>query len=367
MSGFRRQLLISALSHSVSTPLSYTIDQSGTYTTPATMIKDISQGVVNGIRAASHLYVGTLSNGTLVCKQVSDTDKTLYADGTSVTYDGTNDLFMKLPQFWWKHEALDNDGDIVKFSFTMDNPNDNTWNEWQGNTFIGSYEAKIVDSALFSTTGGTPAKTVSYDDYKAYSRARGNGYSLVTYETHQIMALLGWGYIGSLDSQTYGGVGTSTAGKTIGQCNSLGMSDTRDNSYNSTNFWGLENWWGDLYEIMDNVGISSTTVSLYDYSGSFVRTIANVYFSGSTNACVKKMIFGTYADLMIKESGGTDFTKYYSDMNRLASGTKPLARSGWGLNASGGLACLYTVVNSNTATHAYGGTRLQYKGSYQIV
>jgi len=58
------------------------------------------------IRAHSHIYVGQYNTTTdkLEIKQVSDTDKTKYADGTTITLGAEQDVFMKLPKFWWKCE-----------------------------------------------------------------------------------------------------------------------------------------------------------------------------------------------------------------------------------------------------------------------
>lgn len=355
------------MSQSKGTPIGYyTIDQTGTYSSPSQMVRDRSVAGIQAIFKASHLYVGELVNGTLRCKQVKDTDKTQYLNGDSVVYTSTNDLFMKLPQFWWKCEDIDNNADIVKLSFSMEDPEDSSWHEWNGNTFIGVYKGYISDSKLYSHSGVTPTRTQSYNTFNTAATNRGNGYSMVTYESHRIMALLGYGILGTLNAQAAIGKGNTTQGKVTGYCDYLGMNNGTDKK--SINFWGIENWWGDCYEVMKNVKSSSSAsvANVYNLDGTLNRSV-NTVSSGSTNAIPAKMVLGTEADLFMKLSGGTSTSSYYSDIFRISGANRFYTRSCYGSSDNGGLSAIYTILSSNTATSSYCGCRLEYNGNYEII
>mgnify|MGYP003507011109 CR=1 FL=1 len=70
------------------------------------------------------------------------------------------------------------------------------------------------------------------------------------------MGILFYAYYGNTNSQSICGSGSNSSAKTTGYNDFLGMRDTSipggGNVY-SINFWGLENWWGDLYEYIDNL------------------------------------------------------------------------------------------------------------------
>ena len=78
---------------------------------------------------------------------------------------------------------------------------------------------------------------------------------------------------------------------------SLGMNDTKAETNGNTmsiNFWGLENWWGNKYEFMqeDNIG---ATMSTYDPMTKGTREISVPDYKSSYP---KKMVFGKYMDLI---------------------------------------------------------------------
>ena len=123
------------------------------------------------------------------------------------------------------------------------------------------------------------------------------------------MALLYYCYWGgeSMNCQALLGSGTSTYPKQTGGTDGRAMSDTvanYDGNIGSINFWGLENWWGDLSEWVDDLVTANDTglVNLLNYNGGVARQIqSGVTMSDSSSKCVTKYLFGQYAD-MIPES-----------------------------------------------------------------
>ncbi len=348
--------------------------------------------VIARIRAHSHLYIGKYNENSdvLEIKQVSDADKTKYADGSDIewTYieDETTkyyniDLFMKLPEFWWKCEEVATD--VYKVSFSMDSDFvDNTWHHWEGDTFIGVYEAIIDDGKCYSRKDVTPTVNQSWNQFTGAATAKTNNenvpYRIVSYESHQIMCLLGYGWLANTDAQVIVGRGSTNHPKTTGLCDSKGMVDTEADvdggssagtSTNvSINFWGLENWWGDIAEWIDNIRTenSSGLINVYDYKAhTVVRTIQNGVVEGNE---ITKLFLGTDGDVTpISTISNSNYNRAFADYGSVYAAAGYVAlRSGIAAYLYGGLGFL-NVGSSASSVHAYLGSRLLYKGNYIIV
>lgn len=366
---------------------SYTIDQTNsiglcqTFIRKTTASKDATKTVeidgeevyvdiIKRIWANTKLYVGLFdsTNEILKCKEISREDKSLYADGTpvSITSSDEYDVFMKLPDFYWR--CIENDTDIYHIEFSTDeNYIDNTWHYWDGDTFIGVYEGYIRDNKLYSKPGVVPTNYKSYTDFKTASRSRGadNLYTLVTYESHKIMALLGYGWLNTTDAQSVIGIGTSTFGKTTGLCDSLGIQDGMNQSIN---FWGLENWWGDMTEWIDNLKTANTTglINVLDKEGNVNRTIQSHAALGARYV-ITKMELGSHADLVPKELVYNDYNRGFSDYGDIDNTASNFARRSYYGNLSQGGLNYFDMSRGATYNDDNIGSRLQYKGNYTIV
>ena len=332
---------------------------------------------IQRIRANSHIYVGNYNatERTLEVKQVSDTDKTLYADGSAVTITENDnlDMFMKLPEFWWKPTEIEEDVLQVEFSMTEADV-DSSWQHWEGNTFIGVYEGFLKDGNFYSKPGVTPTVSQSWNTLRAAARNRSlnNRHTLISYEAHQIMAYLGYGYLGTTDAQGIVGVGTSNYPKTTGLCDAKGMYDTthgQDGETNSINFWGLENWWGDIAEWIDNIQTQNNSglINILDASGQMVRQV-QAHCQLSTGGEIGKFEFGEYGDLIPKEihSNGNYNRAYAEHGSVVAASGRVAYRSYSAAYLHGGLGYLL-VYGSAGDVGASIGSRLQYKGNYTLV
>ena len=392
----------------------YIIDQSGAEDNPALMISyptAVSKNVFDEIKRRSHIYALDITATDTIPQfiQMDDTNKLITVSGTMID-PATHDLFMRLPSFYWKCVELETD--VYQLTFNLKTPEDvENWHHWDGSTFIGVYKAYVDNNKVYSRSGVIPTRSTSQADFKTYARARGNGFQIVTYEAHQIMALLGYGYLGTLNSQAVCGSGTSTivsAGgttayysKKTGLCDALGMIDTVNSNsasnplsgnsisgltndeiiagygthVRSVNFWGLENWWGDIYEWIDNLRTTDAdgTLAICDADNNIVRyagTAVEVINTSDNKdgASISKIRLGAEGDVVPKELlYPANYNKYYSDYGRVVSASARIAyRSYCATSADGGLAFLY-VYNGSGNAHAIIGSRLLYKGSYTII
>lgn len=335
--------------------------------------------VISWIRANSHRYVGNYDaeNG-MVLRQLDDNNSELYADGSDASEDikGTNggDVFMKMPDFWFKGVDVDGNPDIVDMYFSVEEPTEDGWTKWDGNTLIGAYEADYLwtneEMGLRSWSGVTPIVNVSQANFKEKARIRNWGddhFMLVTYEAHQVMALLYMAYYGNTSGQATIGSGTYSYPKVAGQTNMDGMNDTIEENSRSINFWGLENWWGDIYELMDNLESynNSGGINILDYSGNTKRQVTG--YDAMTEAYITKMLLGEVLDMISKSSKSSGTTGYCDAgyvYNIEANGR--VAFRSYGNSSDKGGPFTLCVGTSRGNYYTYLGTRLLYHGRVTI-
>lgn len=297
-------------------------DAKGTIKIEGTVVKT---DVIARIRDLSELYVGQLHNSTFEVKKISKTDKTEYADGTTIVYDNSKDGYMKLPRFWWRCASVSTD--TYKVDFTLDSTIPATlggnWNEWDGNTFIGIYKATYAgltsqasSVVLFSKpcdVRNSSEYNLFWGDVTTFSHNKGTGFSIIKYDTFKMMFLLGLGWFKTTRFDSVCGEGMSNnAFAPLGLCDYLGMEDTTtDNEFTYTdgsdqitvhavNFWGLENWWGDLSEwIEDLKSGTSGAINIVDSSDNVLRTVTTNVLT--TPKYASKLILGQYGDIIPTE------------------------------------------------------------------
>ena len=328
----------------------------------------VDEGGIEAIRANSHRYTGAFADGVMTLKQLDDNDGTKYLDGTAATLTtlGT-DVWMKLPQFYWK--CTEYATDIWDFSVAYGAKPDDTYKEWEGKDLIGVYEAFVYSSSkLCSLSGQKSTGNVSQADFKTYARNCGEGYTLVKWKHHCMMAMLYYTMYGDTNCQNKIGKGTNSNSKTTGATNSLGMTDTvagGDGDFNSINFWGLENWWGNKYEFMDNVfvGIYEGNRLMKIVEEGVTRTVPFVFSS----SYIRKFFFGENIDLSVQEGNASDSTGFcdYLDSPAMISYEYSLVRSGNINSIYAGVSYLNaTLVSSSTNSSVT--SRLAFSGEIVI-
>ena len=338
------------------------IDQ--TIADPAGMITgDVRGEVIQWIRSNSHRVLAKKTGeGEVTYCRLMDTDGTKYHDGTVVGLSLQSvDNFVKLPEFWY----YGTEGDQAEIHFTNVNPNDDeTWCHWDTNTLIGVYEAynntgggnKLCSISNVSSTG-----SVSQANFKQYARNKGNGYQLVDWQMHCVMCALFYAWYGNTNSQAICGSGTNSHQKETGQTNSLGMTDTTTENGNSMsiNFWGLENWWGNKVEWIDNVTSSSANNASIESPDPYPRSFT--WYTNLTYGTHYKI--GKYLDMSSDIiSSGSD-TTYYCDYNYGPGGASRVAgRSSDYADTSGGVS--YAYANHNASyTYSNCGSRIAFRGT----
>lgn len=324
---------------------------------------DINGEAVQLIRQNSHRVLAKpTGDGEMIYCRLDDSDSNLYYDGAAATLDGTQgDVFMKLPQFYWK--VTTESTDVFKIGLAYGGRPDDTWNEWDGNVLIGVYKGYVESSKLYSTSSHMPTVIVSQSNFKTYARNRGTGFRLVDWGMHCIMAMLYYCQYGHMNSQTKIGAGTSSYPKVTGATDSLGMTDTvggGNGDRGSINFWGAENWWGDLLEWIDNVEVDSRVWKVTEPDGT-ERTAGT---AGTSDGYTTKMLLGSLFDMIPATAGGNSIKGYCDNYYQTSSNSRVVLRSGNGLSPSGGISYIYAY-NLPSHSSANIGARLAFRGTLE--
>lgn len=344
-------------------PIKYSyITLNQTVTDPATMLSgDINGEVVQLIRQNSHRVLGKYTaSGKMTYCRLKDDDGTKYHDGTTAALTGAEgDVFVKLPQFYWK--VTQESTDVFKIGLAYGGNPGSGWKEWKGNQLIGAYEAYETGNKTYSRSGVGSTGSVSQASFKSHARSRGSGYCIVTWEQHCMMAMLYYCMYGHMNCQEKIGKGTNSYQKNTGATNALGMTDTvagGNGDSNSINFWGLENWWGNKYEWVEGIEFNSGVATITD-SESNTRTVQAYDITGYYP---KKMVIGEHFDLIGKEQGASDTTGYCDYYYLSISDTSRVVRRSYvSSNTHGGVACAYAAYGSSYTGSSY-GSRLAFIG-----
>lgn len=343
-----------------------TIDQ--TNDDPATRVSgDINGSVIQYIRNNSHRVLAKkTADGVLTYCQLNDADSTQYYDGTAAYLDGTQgDVFLKLPEFYYKGT----EGDQVDIMFAKEQV-DAEYIRWDPNTLIGVYEAYADNSKLYSRSGVASTGDVSQFTCKTYAAERGTGYQLVDWQMHCVMGCLYYAMYGNTDCQSSIGRGTNSDSKTTGQTDSLGMTDTvagGNGDSQSINFWGLENWWGNKCEWIQDYSnpMNSLSTTVNDPVNGGKRSLPVFEYIGYHP---KKMKFGRYLDLIAttddpkNRSNTVGYCDYQFWTVSTSSIPRVVRRSNSYSGKDGGVAC--AVVDNMTEYDYSGyGSRLAFRGS----
>ena len=346
-----------------------TIDQ--TETDELTMVSgDVQGDVIKAIRAASHLYLGTQTEAgnQLIC-QLKDDDGTKYADGTTAAMDGTEgDQWLKLPVFWWKVTGIGTPDesdtyDQYSFSFAFAGEPDPAWHKWEGDmNLLGAKKMYVADEKGYSRSGIQGSVNFTQATGNSYAAARGTGYATVTWEWHWMMCVLFYAWYGRMNSQAQCGIGSNSNTRTLGTNDSLGMTDTTSANGNSDNtkFWGIENWWGDIYEWIGNITSENYVVTIIDMNTKQSRTVSGWLSMAGSGGYASRFKITEDLDFIPRAKNSTDTTSYCDYVNG-NSGSRVVVRSNYGAGAHGGVA---DVSSSGAPSYSSAnvGSRLAFNG-----
>lgn len=234
------------------------------------------------------------------------------------------------------------------------------------NIYIAAYLGNLVSTKLRSLSGKTPTATQSLSTFRTQAQANGTNYQQALYYQILMLQVLYVVFFKNLDSQTVLGKGftaaTNTAPTATGGTNAKGMFWGSTSNTLQIKFCGIEDFYGNLYTIIDGLYSSSTRNILVGTSGFNntgsgytdygVAAAANFYgygdsFMGSTNVgFVPKTAVGSA-------------TTYSCDYTAIYAGTIPIFGGSWAENTLAG-AFTFLMTTDYSVTSADLGGRLTF-------
>lgn len=308
-------------------------------------------GGIEAIRNNSHRYTGTINNEIMELKQLDDSNADVYLDGEQAE---NVDVWLKLPQFYYRVKEIKED--VYDFSVAYGaKPSGEDWKFWDDKQLIGVYKGSIENNKLYSKSKVIPTINVSYNDFKASASAR--GMSLINWEQHCMLTLLFYMQYSNTNSQEICGTGATV--ETTGTTDYLGMQDTLAGSngkQHAINFLGLEGWWGNGGEYLDNIIVNN--------EGNIELTHNNevLTFPSSSSGFISKVIINDFPSILPKEVLGSETTGYCDKCE--LSNNSVVTRSGTQENHSGIL--FMQAMTSLDKGDPDIGSRVTYYGEYVI-
>ena len=247
---------------------------------------DSSTNFLKWLREHTHAYIGKYDDveDMMYIKQLDDIEYGKFADGSNALEYIENwehfviennicyNVWIKFDiDVYYRTESYEDDKILVTIASRQ--LDEDVWEKISKDTLIGAYKAHTYhEDPNIQCSVAHVIPTLLLDKNSIdYTKDNITPYTLVSFKLHSFIALLFYGYYGTLDAQSICGYGKGSARKT-GNYEKSPMIDTiriEDNeSFNNVSFWGLENWWGDIYEVLkENIhGIGNHTVGLHTNS-----------------------------------------------------------------------------------------------------
>lgn len=314
-------------------------------------------------------YPVLLKNGVEVGKlKTDDFTKFESGDAADITSGNAGDVMIAFPR---RGVKITTTGTKVKISMTddPDNPDFKYYAHERGNArkevfYLGAYKGAVVDSKLRSLSGKAPTASQTIGTFRTNAHNTGNGYEnsgFFQLTFRQAMYILKYK---NLDSQSALGQGyvSGSAAQTTGATNGKGMDYGETSKTSRMKLFGLEDFWGNIWEWIDGVVTDSTRNILtatdnFNDTGSGYKNQGQGATSNIGNYMSKPQ-GTTETGFLAKEVSGSAST-YFCDYAYLSASCVALFGGDWYDDSHAGAFLLY-VYNASSSSSAYVAARLMY-------
>lgn len=398
------------------------------------------------LKKNTHAYFSTFdsSTGIMTLKQLSDTNRLKYKNGKDIDKTKDHNVFIKFPcDIYYKSEFIippdetEINHDYILITISIDVPLEEdlpNWEKYNQYDLIAVYHTTFKSNIPYSISNVRPIKNVSLNNIRSIYKNKGEGYTAMTYDAHKILALLFYGYYNNVKANQICGYGSFTYAnnafypRITGLTDNLAMTDTdiiTGNTVNwnanssqiiagkgdeifSTNFWGIENVWGECHEwifdsncktrnyletyitehgsitvtnrkkgdtvytnvedlISDYAAANHIFIVLYDINDfSIIRAIDTELQNNTEHSgCIKKIMFGKHCDIIPIEFSKWTSEMYYEDGAQIGNGEAVMC-SGTGSDAYAGVAMMSTRYASNVSDDRM-GDRMIFHGNENTI
>lgn len=317
--------------------------------------------------------------GVAIC-YLDENNSELFHDGkTQAKLDGTMGQWMTdIPSYRYSYTGFkhDNNYDIINYITLTHNDVDDNITKW-GNKglfrrcLVGVTEAVVVNSKLWSRKTGDEYSTGNLESrlFHDYATALGAGFDIIDYETHCKIAHLFYAKYADRNPQGMDrfGTGEDSFDRIIGTTSSLGNNDGKTSTQIS--FLGIEDFYGGKSEFMGGIGFYGEDVYIYDGFNPYKPPTVDyrVVYSGmyKESGGIYKVVWGEHGDMIPKVIDMFSSNFHYCDFGYIDGSNgrwQGVTRSGYGASLYNGVAFF-----SDGGSWAYKGTRIQYRGTMQVI
>jgi hypothetical protein len=232
--------------------------------------------------------------------------------------------------------------------------------------YLGAYKGYVSSSKLYSVSGQTPTASQTIGTFRTQAQARGTGYEQsgffqLTYR--QVMYLLKYKGANAQTAIGRGFVdGNSAVYGNVGYTNDKGMDWGESTGKLPMCLFGLEDFYGNIYEFIDGIYCDSSN-NILVADGNFNDTGSGYVDSGSdgpnTGAYMRYPNGTNLAGFILQNNSAGSSTTYFCDYANVAAGRLASFGGGWSDAAAAGVFRLF-VSRSASSSDAASGGRLMY-------
>lgn len=293
-----------------------------------------------------------------------------FEDGTpaDITSGNAGSVMIEYPRMGLK---MTNDGTNVTISMT-DNPNDPNFSylaHQRGNVnkdyfYLGAYGGYTIGGKLMSLSGYLPTVNQTIGTFRTQAQANGVGYEqMAFYQLTFIQAMYCLKYKNT-NSRTSVGMGyvSGSSVQQSGYNNTNGMTYGTASSTVSMKLFGLENFWGNVYQWIDGIKTDGsynilTAIDNFNDTGSGYTSYSSG-LSSTVSGYLSNAQGTTQTGFIAKQCNGSSST-YYCDYASLGSSGLPYFGGSWAGGSAAG-AFVLVVGSSASDTSSRIGARLMY-------
>ena len=275
-----------------------------------------------------------------------------FEDGSAadITSGNAGDVMIAFPR---RGVKISTSGNILTISMT-DDPDNSDFTYYahtRGTTrkevfYLGAYKGYVASSKLRSLSGKAPTASQTIDTFRTQAHANGAGYEQSGFYQlifRQCMYLLKYKNLDSQSAIGQGYVGGSAAANT-GATNTMGMDYGTISTTTQMKLFGLEDFWGNIWEWIDGIVTDSTRNILtatdsFNDSGSGYKNQGQGATSNIGNYMSKPQ-GTTETGFVAKEVNGSQST-YFCDYAFLCASCVAYFGGDWSSSANAGAFRLY--------------------------
>ena len=289
----------------------------------------------------------------------------------SISFNGPYN-FTRIPKIYQKVESLDSNRtklslSLVQFDGSTLHPSFITDNVEKPYTYIGRTLGTMWGlSHMTSAANASPETNLTRAAFRSSAKSHGTAFNMTTYYDRDLINKLYLLAFKNFNSQVALGPGYTGASAKINTGGTAGKSwmyGTTDDS-EQMSFLGIEDWWGNLYQWLDDYVLYNGTIYVGTNSNPTDDTSGKTaigQFAGSSGAHPLKAKFGLNDTFISEASGGSATTGMCDYQYWNNSGTYIASAGGsWDRGSGAGAFCL----GSDTSVSYSGsgiGARLTYK------